>query len=81
MKKKFSSFEELWEAIEDDLGYNDTSILNYNEAEKGEQAALCENDLYNLKGTTDPMAVRQNLSNEIEKLMRIFPNTSKVINE
>lgn len=44
------------------------------EANKGENAALCSNDLYSLVGDFDPMAVSQNLGCEIEKLMGIFPN-------
>ena len=47
---------------------------HYAEAGKGETATLCENDLYELKGTNDPMAVLQNLSCEIERLMGIYPN-------
>ena len=44
------------------------------EADKGEDAALCENDLYALTGDIDPMAFCQNLACEIERAMRIFPN-------
>jgi hypothetical protein len=44
------------------------------EADKGEKAALCENDIYELVGDIDPMAVAQNLGVEIEKIMGIYPN-------
>jgi hypothetical protein len=51
----------------------------YEEANKGELAALCENDLYGLKcepgsSVVDPIAVSQNLACEIERLMGIYPN-------
>lgn len=47
----------------------------YDEADKGEHAALCENDLYSLDWSKiDPGAVSRNLSCEIERLMGIFPN-------
>jgi hypothetical protein len=51
----------------------------YREAEKGEHAALCENDLHQLDGTPDPMALCQNLSCELERLMGIFPNVPKLM--
>lgn len=44
------------------------------EAEKGEKAQLNGNDLYTLVGDADPIAIAQNLSVEIEKMMGIFPN-------
>lgn len=45
------------------------------EADKGEQACICENDLYLIDFTKiDPVAIAQNLSCEIEKVMGIFPN-------
>lgn len=50
----------------------------YNEAEKGVNAALCENDLYKLKGDADEMAVFQNFSCEVEKLMGIYPNVPRL---
>jgi hypothetical protein len=51
----------------------------YEEALKGEKAALCENDIYTLGwDDIDPIAVAQNLSCEIERLMRIFPNVPKL---
>ena len=47
----------------------------YEEALKGEKAALCENDIYQLDWSDiDPVAVAQNLSCEIERVMGIFPN-------
>lgn len=50
----------------------------YDEADKGEDANLCENDIYevNLKDL-DAMAIAQNLSCEIEKIMGIYPNIEK----
>lgn len=50
------------------------NIAAYHEAEKGENAVLCENDIYALKGNIDLMAVCHNLSCEIEQLMGIYPN-------
>jgi len=44
------------------------------ECGKGPDACICENDVYTLKGDIDPMAVAQNLTCEIERLMGIFPN-------
>jgi len=45
------------------------------EAQKGEQAALCENDVYRFDfEKLDPMAIYLNLSVEVEKIMGIFPN-------
>jgi len=47
----------------------------YDEATKGEAAAICENDLYGWDlNKLDPMAVAQNLACEIEKIMGIYPN-------
>ena len=47
----------------------------YDEADKGEDAALCENDLYKLDlNKLDPMAICQNLTCEVERIMGIFPN-------
>ena len=48
----------------------------YDEAYKGPDAVLCENDIYSLKGDFDPMALSKNLMCEIEKLMGIYPNIS-----
>ncbi len=50
----------------------------YHEAEKGEHAVICENDLYELKGNFDPMALCQNLMCEIERMMGIFPNVPEL---
>lgn len=44
------------------------------ECRKGPASSICENDLYSLKGDVDPMAVWQNISCEIEKMMGIYPN-------
>lgn len=47
----------------------------YDEAKKGEHAALCEQDLYGWDwDKIDPMALFQNLSCEVERLMGIYPN-------
>ncbi len=47
----------------------------YEEADKGENAALCENDVYKLNwDELSPMAICQNLACEIERIMGIFPN-------
>lgn len=48
------------------------------EAEKGENAAICEQDVYRLKGGIDPMAVAQNLCCEVEKIMGIYPNVPRL---
>ena len=48
---------------------------HYEEALKGENAALCENDLYGWDlNALDPVAVFQNFSCEVERLMGIYPN-------
>lgn len=53
----------------------------YEEACKGENAVLCENDLYGFNlNVLDPMAICQNLGCEIEKIMGIFPNVPKIEN-
>jgi len=47
----------------------------YEEAPKGEKAMLAENDLYKLPWENmDIVAVAQNLSCEVEKIMGIYPN-------
>lgn len=47
----------------------------YEEACKGERAALCENDLYGWDlNKLDPIAICQNLSCEVERIMGIYPN-------
>lgn len=48
------------------------------EANKGEKAQLNGNDLFSLIGDIDPIAVSQNLSCEIERVMGIFPNISDI---
>ncbi len=50
----------------------------YEQALKGVDAVLCENDVYELDWfSIDPIAVAQNMSCEIEKLMGVFPNLPK----
>jgi hypothetical protein len=44
------------------------------EADRGENAAICEIDVYKLQGSFDPIAVVQNLCCEVERIMGIFPN-------
>ena len=56
------------------LARGEDNPVAYEEALKGENAVLCENDLYDLVGDFDPVAVIQNMSCEIEKLMGIYPN-------
>lgn len=52
----------------------------YDEATKGEAAALCENDLYGWDlNQIDPMAVAQNLACEVEKVMGIYPNVPDLV--
>jgi len=52
----------------------------YEEARKGENAVLCENDLYGFNlDKLDPIAVCQNLCCEIEKIMGIFPNVPDLL--
>lgn len=47
----------------------------YEEATKGPAAVLCENDLYGFNlDEIDPIAIAQNLSCEVERVMGIFPN-------
>lgn len=48
------------------------------EAHKGPNAALASGDVYTLKGDFDPIAVAQNLSCEVERIMGIFPNVPKL---
>lgn len=51
----------------------------YEEAKKGEAAALCENDLYGFNlDKLDPVAIAQNLVCEVERAMGIFPNVPKL---
>lgn len=44
------------------------------ECRKGQFAAICDNDMYTLRGNADPMAVWQNMACEMEKMMEIYPN-------
>ncbi len=47
----------------------------YTEADKGENAALCANDLYKFNlNELDPIAICQNLTCEVERIMGIYPN-------
>lgn len=51
----------------------------YEEACKGEAATLCENDLYGFNlDRLDPIAICQNLSCEVERMMGIYPNVSEL---
>ena len=50
----------------------------YEEATKGPDAVLCENDLYGFDlDELDPIAIVQNMCCEIEKIMGIFPNVPR----
>jgi len=52
----------------------------YDEAKKGENAALCENDLFGFNlDLLDPVAICQNLCCEAERVMGIFPNVPALI--
>lgn len=47
----------------------------YDEALKGENATLCEDDLYGFDlDRLDPIAIMQNMNCEVERAMGIFPN-------
>ena len=47
----------------------------YKEAIKGENALLAENDIYDLPWEQmDPVAIAQNLTCEVERIMGIYPN-------
>jgi len=51
----------------------------YEQACKGEDAVLCENDLYGFNmDKLDPIAICQNLCCEIEKAMGIYPNVPEL---
>lgn len=51
----------------------------YEEACKGENATLCENDLYGFNlDRLDPLAICQNLACEVERIMGIFPNVPQL---
>lgn len=50
----------------------------YEQANNGENAMIAESYLYTLNwNDLDPMAIQQNLSCEIEKLMGIYPNVEE----
>lgn len=54
----------------------------YEQANRGEDAVLCENDLYGWDlNFLDPMAIQQNLSCEVERAMGIFPNVPGLRNK
>lgn len=64
------------------LASHHISPARYKEACKGEKAALRENDLYGWDlNSCDPIAVFQNFSCEVEKLMGIYPNVPKLSKE
>ena len=51
------------------------SYERYEEANKGEGAQLCDNDLYGWNlDDIDPVALMQNFTCEVERIMGIFPN-------
>lgn len=60
------------------LSAGEENPAHYAEAMKGESACLCANDIFQLKGDVDPIAVAQNMSCEIEKLMGVYPNVPEV---
>ncbi len=54
---------------------HDQHPAGYNQADKGVDGVLCEDDLFSLDfNKMDPVALAQNLSCEIERIMGIFPN-------
>lgn len=62
------------------LAAADIDYARYEEALKGERAALCENDLYTLDlNKLDPVAVIQNFGCEVERIMGIFPNVPELL--
>ncbi len=62
------------------LSAGDQDRARYDEACKGEAAALCENDLYTLDwNKLDPGAVCRNMSIEVEKIMGIYPNVPRLM--
>lgn len=51
----------------------------YEQATRGPDAVLCENDLYGFDlDRLDPMAVFQNLACEVERIMGIYPNVPEL---
>lgn len=54
----------------------------YEEARKGENAVLCENDLYGWDmNQLDPMAIAQNIACEVERVMGIYPNVPALVED
>ena len=52
---------------------------SYEEAEKGENARLSGGDLYGFNlDDLDPIAIAQNLTCEVERVMGIFPNVEEI---
>jgi len=61
------------------LSSSHVNPVTYEEACKGENAVLCENDLYGWDlNQLDPVAVFQNFSCEVERLMGIYPNVPQL---
>ena len=61
------------------LSASHLSPVRYEEALKGEKAHLCENDIYAFDyNKLGILAISQNLSCEVERLMGIFPNIPKL---
>ena len=57
----------------------DQHPAGYEQANKGVDGALCENDIYELDfNKMDAIAIAQNLSCEIERIMEIFPNIPRL---
>lgn len=50
----------------------------HDQACRGEDAQLSENDVYGIGDDVDPIAVLQHMSCEIEKLMGIYPNIHRL---
>lgn len=66
----------------DDPAMRDRMAALYEEANKGENATLCENDLYGWDlDKLDPLAIAQNMSCEVERIMGIYPNVPKLTSE
>ena len=57
----------------------DQHQAGYEQANMGVDGVLCENDLFDLDfNKMDPVAIAQNLSCEIERIMGIYPNIPKL---
>ena len=52
--------------------------VEYNEAQKGEKAELTWDSIYAMVGDVSPMALGQNLTCEIERMMGIYPNIPEI---